>query len=313
MSARCPLPSGRHEVEHAGREGVGRRLELDPVLRVERGQVVEEDLLLRAVGRLEVDRVDLDEGEVALVFLGRADLAADRVPGAQVELADLGGRDVDVVGTGQVAVLGGAQEAEAVGQDLEHALGEDEPFLLRLGAQDLEDQLLLLHGGRARDLQRLGHRGQLADAHLLELGQVEPVALGHGGGGGNGSGLRRRRRWGALGPRLGGERGGGLAHGLRSFRLGGGDSRLGERFFARAPGGPGISPVPGPLGAPATRRAVRLGRVGRTVVVGHVISRWRDGDGGTRGRPRTQVDRVDDTIVEPRRGCQPPAEEAWPA
>ena len=53
-------------------------------------------------------------------------------------------------GPGQVAVLGRAQEAEAVGQDLEHALGEDQAFLLRLGAQDLEDQLLLLHGGGAR-------------------------------------------------------------------------------------------------------------------------------------------------------------------
>src|SRR4030067_1066050 len=68
---------------------------LRPRLRVERRQVVEEDLLLRAVGRLEVDRVHLDESEVALVLLGRADLAADGVPGPEVALAALRGRDVD--------------------------------------------------------------------------------------------------------------------------------------------------------------------------------------------------------------------------
>jgi hypothetical protein len=149
------------QIHDAGRELVGRRLELDPLLRVERRQVVEEDLLLRAVGRLEVDGVDLDQREVALVFLGRADLAADGVAGPQVELADLRGRDVDVVGPRQVAVLGRAQEAEAVGQDLEHALGEDQPFLLRLRAQDLEHQLLLLHRGGARDLELLGDLDQL--------------------------------------------------------------------------------------------------------------------------------------------------------
>ena len=170
------LAERAEEVHDAGGELVRGRLEPDPPLRVERGQVVEEDLLLRAVGRLEVDRVHLDEGEVALVLLGRADLAADRVPGAQVELADLRGRDVDVVRPRQVAVLGGAQEAEAVGQDLEDALGEDEPFLLRLRAQDLEHQLLLLHRGGAGDLQRLGHLDELLDAHLLEHGEVEAAA-----------------------------------------------------------------------------------------------------------------------------------------
>ena len=97
MSARWPLPSGSMRSRTRVERFVGRRLQPDAVRRVERGQVVEEDLVLRAVGRLEVDRVHLDEREVALVLLGRADLAADGVAGAQVELADLRGRDVDVV------------------------------------------------------------------------------------------------------------------------------------------------------------------------------------------------------------------------
>ncbi len=82
---------------------------------------------------LEVDRLDLQEGEVALALLGRADLALDRITRAQVESADLRRRHVDVVGAGQVVVVGRAQEAEAVGQDLEHALGEDRARSSRSG------------------------------------------------------------------------------------------------------------------------------------------------------------------------------------
>jgi hypothetical protein len=84
---------------------------------IERREVVEEDLALaRAFGLLEVDRLDLEQREVALAVLGRADLPGDGVAGAQVEAADLRGRDVDVVGPGQIVVVGRAQEAEAVGQ-----------------------------------------------------------------------------------------------------------------------------------------------------------------------------------------------------
>ena len=96
--------------------------------RIERRQVVEEDLLARLLRLLEVDRLDLEQREVALALLRRADLARDDVAGAQVEAPDLGRRDVDVVGAGQVVVVGRAQEAEAVGQDLEHALAVDWPF-----------------------------------------------------------------------------------------------------------------------------------------------------------------------------------------
>jgi hypothetical protein len=186
---------GGHQVEHARREIVRRGLEPDAAHRVQGRQVVEEDLFLRSIGRFEVDGVDLDQREVALVLFRWTDLAADRVPGAQVELADLRGRDVDVVRSGQVAVLGGAQETEAVGQHLEHAFREDQPFLLGLGPQDLEDQLLLLHRRRAGDLVGLGHRGQLRDVHLLEVCKVEPCGRRLARHGLRCRRLRRRRRF----------------------------------------------------------------------------------------------------------------------
>ena len=150
-------------------------------LRVERREVLEEDLLARTFGRLEVDRFDLDQREVPLAVLGRPDLAGDRVARVEIELADLRGRDVDVVRARQVVVVGRPQEPEAVGQRLEHAFGEDQAALLGAGLQDLEDQLLLAHAGRARHVELLGDLGERADAHVLERGEIDALYLFGGG------------------------------------------------------------------------------------------------------------------------------------
>ena len=171
--AALPLADRHHQVHDARRQVVGRGLELDALLRVERRQVLEEHPLADAIGRLEVDRLDLDQREVALALLRLPDLAADRVAGLQVELANLRGGDVDVVGTGQVVVVGRAEEAEAVGQRLEHPFREEVAALLGAAAEDLEDQLLLAHPGGAGHVQRLGDLGQLADAHLLQRREVD--------------------------------------------------------------------------------------------------------------------------------------------
>ena len=87
-------------------------------------------------------------------------------------------------GPGQVVVVGGAQEAEAVGQHLEHALGEDEAGLGGAGAQDLEDELLFAHAGGARNLVLARDLGERRDAHFLERRQVQRYLFGSGGGGG---------------------------------------------------------------------------------------------------------------------------------
>ena len=174
--AALALADRRHQIHDAAGQVVGRRLELEPLLRIERRQVLEEELVARLLGRLEVDRLDLDQREVALAFLRRPDLARDGVAGLQVELADLRRRDVDVVGAGQVVVVRRAQEAEAVGQHFEHAFGEDEAALLGLRLEDLEDQLLLAHAGRAGDVQVLGDLRELLDAHVLQLVDVEAPA-----------------------------------------------------------------------------------------------------------------------------------------
>ena len=149
---------------------------------IERGEVVEEDLLARLIGGLEVDGLDLEQGEVALGVLGRTHLAGDGVAGAQVEAPDLGGRDVDVVGPGQVVVVGRAQEAEPVGQHFQHALGEDQAVFLGLGLEDLEDQLLLAQPAVVLDAEVAGDVVQLGNGLLLQLGEIHSVSgLGVGG------------------------------------------------------------------------------------------------------------------------------------
>ena len=171
--AALPFADGREQIHDAAREVVLDGFELHALVGIERREVVEEDLVARFLGRLEVDGVNLDESEIALAFLGRADLAGDGVAGAQVEAADLRGRDVDVIGAGQIVVLGGAQEAEAIGQAFEDALGEDEAALFGLGLQDLEDQLLLAESGGAGHGQVFSDLVELLDAHVLQFDQVE--------------------------------------------------------------------------------------------------------------------------------------------
>ena len=179
--ATLPLPDRREEIHDPGREVLGIVLETDPLHRVERRQVVEEDLVLRSLRRLVVDRLDLQQREVPLRVLRRTHLPGDRVARPEVEPADLGRRDVDVIGSGQVVVVGRPEEPESVGEDLEDAFSVDEPVPLCLSLQDLEDQLLLAQAGDPLHAQVAGDRVQVRDRLLLELGQVHAAAaLCHG-------------------------------------------------------------------------------------------------------------------------------------
>ncbi len=243
--AALALADGRQQIHHAAGEVVAHGFQLEPLVGIERRQVVEEDLVARFLGRLEVDGVDFDQREVALAFLGRADLAGDGVAGAQVEAADLRGRNVNVVGAGQVVVLGRAQEAEAVGQAFEHAFGEDQAALFGLRLQDLEDQLLLAQAGGAWHAHVLGDLVQVLDAHVLELHQIERgrAALG----------ALRGLLLAALDAR--GSRAGRLGGGICSTGLGSTGGGLG-RFAASSFGGSGFA-----LAALAFGRSFRFGRL----------------------------------------------------
>src|SRR5690606_3217926 len=87
--------------------------------------------------------------------------------------ADLAGRDVDVVGAGQVAGVGRAQEAEAVRQDLQHALADDVAGAGQHPEQ-LEGDVLLARARHALgDAEFLGHLHQLVRRLALQVGEAD--------------------------------------------------------------------------------------------------------------------------------------------
>ena len=158
------LADRRDDVDDARREILLGRilvLHLQPLVGIERRQVVEVDLVAGLFRVLEIDGVDLEQREIALALLRAADLAVEGVAGAKPEAADLRGRDVDVVGAGQVVRLRRAQEAEAVGQHLDDAFADDVDLLGRELLEDREHQLLLAHGAGVLDLLLLGEGQKL--------------------------------------------------------------------------------------------------------------------------------------------------------
>ncbi len=125
--------------------------------------------MTHGVGIVEIDRDQTGQREIALAILGRADFAFDRVAGAQAEFADLIGRDVDVVGAGEIVGLRAAQEAEAIGEHLDRALTHDQFAILSLSLEDREHQILLTQRRSALDAEFLGHRHQFGGRGFLQF------------------------------------------------------------------------------------------------------------------------------------------------
>ena len=153
------LAQRRDQVDDPGRQILlGRILDLDleALLGIERRQIVEIDAVADLVRLVEIDRVDLEQGEIALALLGRADLPLDRIAGAQAEAAHLARAHIDVVRSGQIVRFRRAEKAEAVLQDLEHAIAEDGGVVLRQALQDGEHHVLPAQVAGVLDRQIFG-------------------------------------------------------------------------------------------------------------------------------------------------------------
>jgi len=102
-------------------------------------------------GGTPIDTRDRIEGEVLIAILWRTDEALDEVTRAQAPLLDLVRREVDIVRRREVVVVRRAEEAVAVGQDLQYAgaLEDTREVELLLGASDG------LHSGLSLRLGRL--------------------------------------------------------------------------------------------------------------------------------------------------------------
>src|SRR5262249_33495311 len=95
-------------------------------------------------------------------LLGAADMAVDGVAGAERKAPDLRGRDVDVVGTGEVVGVGRTQEAEAVLEHLDDALADDLGLAPCKLLEDREHELLLAQRARVLDVELLREGKQLS-------------------------------------------------------------------------------------------------------------------------------------------------------
>jgi hypothetical protein len=83
--------------------------------------VVEGYAVAHLRGGTPIDTRDRIEGEVLIAILWRTDEALDEVARAQAPLLDLIHREVDIVRRREVVVVRRAEEAIAVGQDLQYA------------------------------------------------------------------------------------------------------------------------------------------------------------------------------------------------
>ena len=173
--ATLTLADGRGQVDDARGQILGGTvadLHAQTVLRKQRREVLEQDLVLGVLRPVQVDLADLQQREVALAFFRRANLAGDGVALAQVEAPDLGRRHIDIVGAGQVGAVGAAQESETVLKDLQHAIAEDVFAALGVLLQDGKDDVLLAGPGQVVDTHLAGDIEKLRHGLLLEFGQI---------------------------------------------------------------------------------------------------------------------------------------------
>ena len=166
-----------HQVDNTRAELLGLRRQSEATFGVERCQIVEEYLLCEDVRILTADRFDAEQGEVAFVFFRGANLARDRGTRPQPEPSNLAGRDVDIVGAGEVVIVGTAQEAETIGQDFQRPFAEHQAVHLGPLFQDLEDQVLLLQTGVIGQLLDTSLSEQLRHRHALQFGDVNFALL----------------------------------------------------------------------------------------------------------------------------------------
>ena len=140
--------------------------------REQRGQVLEENLVFRVLWTIVVDRVDFQQCEVPLAFFWRTDFTDDGVASAQVEASNLAWRDINIVWAGQVRSVSGTEEAEAVLENLQHAITGDFLAAFRVLFEQGENHVLLARTGHIFYAHLFGQFEQFGNRLLLEFSQV---------------------------------------------------------------------------------------------------------------------------------------------
>ncbi len=173
------LADRRHNVDDARRKILFGRIfvfHLQPLVGIERRQVVEVDLVARFFRVFEIERIDLEQREVAFAFLGAADVSVDGVTGAQSEPADLRGRNVDVVRAGEIVGFRRAQKAETVRQYFDDTLADNVGLAGGELFENAEHQFLFAHGRSVLDFELFGKGNEFGwSSWFLVLGVSFPA------------------------------------------------------------------------------------------------------------------------------------------
>ena len=148
------------------------QLQVELLIGIQRGQVVEIDPVAHGFGIIKIDRRYLVEAEIAFAVLGRADLAFHRVTRTQAITAHDLRVDIDVVGPGEIAGIGRAHEAETIGHHLDGASAHHFGAGFGGGLQDAENDVLLAQGGGVLDAHFLSHGHQFGGRRFLEFLEV---------------------------------------------------------------------------------------------------------------------------------------------
>ena len=133
----------RDEIADAGGDFAILPFEVDSLVRILCGQVVEGAAQFRLLGVTTVNALHLEECEIPFPFFGRTDFPHHRVTGAEIESLHLRRRHVDVVGPVQVIEVLGAQKAVAFRERFQDPLTVQRLFGVEQGLLDTKDQLLL--------------------------------------------------------------------------------------------------------------------------------------------------------------------------
>ena len=123
-----PLANRCHQIDQASCQIFGGAIaffERQALVREKRREVFKQDFTFSTLGGFKINVLDLKEREVSLGVLGRANHPCDGIAGAQVEAPNLAGAHVDIIGSRQKRTVCGSQKAEAVLQNLQHAITPD--------------------------------------------------------------------------------------------------------------------------------------------------------------------------------------------
>ena len=145
------------------------RIESKLLIGIKRREVVEIDPVTNGVGVVEINLHDLGQREIALSVLWRANLAFDSITGAQPELTNHVGRDINIVGTRKIIGFGRTQESKTVGQNLDRAQTHDLLTVIGELFQDCEHQILLAQRRCTLDPQFFSHRDEIGRVFAFQL------------------------------------------------------------------------------------------------------------------------------------------------